>query len=255
MPSPSVSICMCSYRRADLLRKTLLSIARQNYANLEIIVCEDDDDGGATRTVCAEFGVRYYQRKDRPNQPYSNPSIPWNVAIRHATGEILILQNPECEHIDERTIAKLVEPHAMPERVAVFAAVAALNPDDTFQQWYCHPQKSPRPFFFCGSVRRADVLAIGGFDEDFGKSVGGYGYDDDFFAFCLSASGVRFLFRDDVLVHHHWHPTTGCYGLNANEQLFMRKLGEVQRGEKSFQCNAGREWGVLEGEELAVSGA
>jgi hypothetical protein len=103
-------------------------------------------------------------------------------------------------------------------------------------------------------VRREEVLAVGGFDEDFGRNVGGYGYDDDFFAFCLNASGVRFLFRSDILAFHQWHETTGCYGLESNEKLFMQKLGEVERGERTFESNAGRAWGFLAGEELAVIG-
>lgn len=244
-----VSICMCSYRRAALLRKTLESIQRQNYPDLEIIVCEDGDDGGWTRTVCGEFGVRYFQRWDRPNQPYSNPSIPWNIAIRQARGEILILQNPECLHVDERTIEKLVEPHRTEDCAAVFATVAALNPDGRFQQWYCHPRESARPFFFCGSVRRSDVLKIGGFDEDFGRNIGGYGYDDDDFAFRLSVSGVRFLFRDDIAIHHQWHPLeAGCYGLESNEKLFLEKIRQIGAGERTYEANQGRKWG----EELIV---
>lgn len=242
---------MCSYRRAHLLRNTLESIKRQNYPDLEIIVCEDGDDGGATRRVCEEYGARYAQRKDRPDQPYSNPSIPWNIAIRQATGDILILQNPECMHVGEDAIAKLVEPHWLEERVAVFATTAALHPDGRFHQWYCHPKYSARPFFFCGSLRREDVWNVGGFDEDFGRQVGGYGYDDDFFAFCLSCSGVRFLFTDQVMVHHQWHEGTNCYGLESNQDLFVRKLGEVQSGIRDFRCNTRRGWGVV-GEELAV---
>lgn len=238
--NPEVSICMCSYRRAPLLRRTLESIAEQRFPSLEVVVCEDGDDGGATRAVCEEFGARYFQRKNRPDQPYSNPAAPFNIAIRRARGEILILQNPECRHAAPDVIERLAAPHRSESHLAVFAAVMALDVVGNQLLWYCHPRYSARPFFFCGSVRREHVWRIRGFDEDFT----GYGYDDDFFALCLNSVGVRFVFRDDVPVEHQWHEGTNCFGLKTNHAMFQKKLQEFSvRGPES---NAGREWGSLE---------
>ncbi len=239
-----VSIVMCAYRRAELLRKTLESIAKQNFPGLEIVVCEDGDDGGWTRGVCEEFGAQYFQRKRAADCPYSNPSAPWNVAIREARGEILILQNPECLHASPDVIERLVAPHRTDHKLAVFASVMALNQDGSPYMWYCHPEHSPRPFFFCGSLRREVAHELRGFDEDFPF----YGFDDNDFAFRLQSSGVRFDFRpeNEILVHHLWHPTTGCYGLEVNEQLFSQKMRDYMDGKIGLARNLERAWGAPE---------
>lgn len=241
---PEVSIVMCAYKRSALLRKTLESIHAQSYKDFEVLCVEDGDDGGWTRGVCEEFGARYFQRKGRPDCPYSNPSIPWNIGIRNATGNVLILQNPECLHVTPDTIERLVAPHRETDRAVVFASVMALNYDGTPQQWYCHPIHSARPFFFCGSMRREVAHALRGFDEDFQF----YGFDDDDMAFRLQAYGCRFDFRPEteILVHHMAHEKAHCYGLQTNETLFQSKLGRFVNKEIGVERNLDREWGSVE---------
>lgn len=240
-----VSICMTSYRRAALLRVTLASIARQKYPDLEVVVCEDGYDGGWTRGACEDFGARYFQRKNRPEVIYSNPAIPWNIAIKQSVGGVLILQNPECCHKDADVIEKLVAPHVENKKLAVFAAVMALNPDGSQQQWYCHPLHRAAGYFFCGSLLRSNVELVGGYDEEFGRGVGGYGYDDDFFAFQLQRNGVAFQFRDDIRVDHQWHEVTGAPGLESNRSLFESKVHAVLE-QRASTSNAGKVWGSVD---------
>lgn len=238
---PEVSICMCSHNRSRLLRNTLESIHAQPCENVEVIICEDGDDGGWTRGVCEEFGARYFQRWDRPDHPYSNPAIPWNIAIRQAQGDILILQNPECRHDSLDVIEKLAAPHREQNHLAVFATVMALNPAGAPWQWYCHPTHNARPFFFCGSIRREVVFRIRGFEEDFEF----YGYDDNYFAICMAFSGITPVFRDDVPVQHQWHESTNCFGLQTNEALYNEKVRSLTNGDIEPACNIGREWGRI----------
>lgn len=240
-----VSIVMSSYKRANLLRVTLASIERQRYSNLEVVVCEDGYDGGWTKAVCEGFGARYFLRSDRPDQPYSNPAIPTNIAIQQARGEIIIIQNPECRHAGPDVIERLVAPHLRNDKLAVMATVRQMSRDGNPMQWYCHPVHRPVPYFFCGSIRKKPVLEAGGFDEDFGRGVGGYGYDDDFFAFCLARQDVSFQFRDDIPVEHQWHEGTDCYGLQSNKDLFDSKIRDVMDGNVEGVANAGRAWGVF----------
>lgn len=240
-----VSICMAAYKRAPLLRITLESIRRQDADDVEIVVCEDGDDGGWTRSVCEKFGAKYFQRKRRPDQPYSNPAIPTNIAIRQATGELLILQNPECRHAADDVIEKLTAPHRSDRRLAVFATVEALQENGSHWQWYCHPLFRRAPYFFCGSVLRENVIEAGGFDEDFGRGTGGYGFDDDFFSLCLAKRGVLFQFRDDIPVKHQWHESTNCFGLESNKVLFDEKVVRLMDNPE-WTANAGQLWGSLE---------
>lgn len=243
--NPETSIVMCAFNRAGLLRKTLESIYAQSYKDFEVVCVEDGDDGGWTRGVCGEFGARYFQRKNRPDQPYSNPAIPWNVGIRNAIGDVLILQNPECLHITTDVIEKLVIPHRTDNRTVAFASVLAMRKDGSIDGWYCHPTHSARPFFFCGSLRREVAHALRGFDEDFGRGVGGYGFDDDHFALRLQVYGCQFKFfpESEVLVHHMAHDKAHCYGLQSNEELFRKKMEQLASGQIGVAANAENDWG------------
>lgn len=61
--APRISICIPTYNRSDLLRKTLISVARQTVEPYEIIVadnCSEDD----TEKVAKSFqGVMYYRNE------------------------------------------------------------------------------------------------------------------------------------------------------------------------------------------------
>ena len=138
-------------------------------------------------------------------QKWMNPAPLWNEGVRRATGNILILQSPECQH-SAGTIAKLsgVEPKS-----AMFAAVMALKPDGSNDRWYCHSQHHPMPWFFCGSVHKDMVLAAGGWDESFTD----YGGEDINFAGRLEKAGCHFVYDDSIMVYHQWHEFTGGVGV------------------------------------------
>lgn len=127
----------------------------------------------------------------------------------------------------------------------MFPAVAALKPNGKFDHWYVHPKEGagPRPFFFCGALRREHFLRVEGMDESFK----GYGWEDDFFAFQLKRIGVEFTFRDDVVVHHQWHARNGfCEGIEETSRLYREKMAAFERGELPIESNAGREWGRID---------
>jgi len=239
-----VSIVMPSRNRAPLLRVTLESIARQCFPSLEIIVVEDGKDNVETEEACALYGARYFLRKNRPDVPYSNPSVVMNIGLRRAEGEIIILQNAECAHAGPDVIEKLAVPHRARKNLAVFAAVSARTPEGAHDHWYVHPvaDAGQRPFFFCGSLRREVVHRLRGFDEDFKL----YGWDDDDFAVRLACEGIEFSFREDIIVHHQWHPGTNCYGLQSNVEVYQRKVKQFDAGEIGTARNLGREWGSLD---------
>ena len=179
---PRVSILMACWNRAAQLERTLESIHRQNYPNLEIVCISD---------------CRKRTRK------WMNPAPLLNQAIRASTGEILILQNPECMHISEHLIENLVHPHKKQDHCVVFSSAMALDANCVEQQWYCHPTARDCKWFFCGSIRRSVLLEAGGFAESFVE----YGGEDIDFANKLTEMGVNFIWLppEQALVHHQWH--------------------------------------------------
>ncbi len=188
------------------MRNTLDSIAMQSRKPNQIVVVEDGHDS-ATEDVCAVarqngLPVEFYERRNRPNLSYSNPSVPKNISIRKATGDILIIQCAEVMYTSPNDIANLVRPIEECSRASTFATVSARDEFGGFQEWYAGPGRAEKWFLdFCQAVRREHVVAIGGFDEEYK----GYGYDDDDFAFRLQAYGLEYRWAREVECHHQWH--------------------------------------------------
>lgn len=238
----NVSICISAYRRSKQLGVTLQSIQSQAYPSLDIVVVEDGDDG-VTKTVCDEFGARYFSRKRRPDVHWSNPAVPNNIAVRQAENDILIIQNAECRHDDPATIEKLIAPVIADPMVATYAAVAALKEDGNFGEWYCHPTESRRPLFFCGAIHKDRIVELGGFEEGFQY----YGYEDSDMAERLTRNGVKHTFLT-VPVTHQWHPRGDGVASEVAESklLFEERVRKMDAGELSLVANQGREWGRLD---------
>jgi hypothetical protein len=244
--SHSISIVITAFNRNPQLHKTLTSIARQKHeGELDVIVVDDGDGRHGhppARFLCEQFGARYISCRRPASIHFRNPSLPNNIGIRAASGDVVILQNAECCHEDPDTIQRLSEPvfaalaSSLPQ-VATFAHVIALSPDGTPQQTYCSPAVR-RPYFFCGAVSRELLVRLRGFDEDFC----GAGYDDDDLAVRLAGEGCRLVYTD-AKVHHQWHPPAGVYlDVLLMAALFEFKCAQMTRGELGTVRNPGG-WG------------
>jgi len=83
----SISVCIATHERAELLRATLDAIGRQRLAPCEVIV-SDSSAGGTTREIVAGFAARHPGWRVR-HLPSSRRALPWQRwwAFSHATGE------------------------------------------------------------------------------------------------------------------------------------------------------------------------
>lgn len=236
----SISVVMTTFNRPQQLRKTLESINAQEFRLSQIIeaIVVDDGTDNESQAICRDFGATYI-KLDRPqSQAYRNPAFPNNVGIRAAKGGIVILQNAECCHVDPNTIEKLA--NAVTDKNVVFAKVIALNPDGSIQQPYCS-KDLPRPYFFCGAIRKSWLDKLRGFDEDYVNA----GYDDDDMAARLRKEGLTFEFSD-IEVHHQWHPPagTGHTDFGPSLALYTQKCAAMEIGALGTARNIGRDWGV-----------
>ncbi len=123
-----VSIVMTTFNRPNQLRNTLASIRQQAYKDIEIIVVDDGTDE-ETPVICPSFNVRYFKLNRPPSAAFRNPARPNNVGVRRAEGDIVILQNAECKHVDPNTIEKLM--NVVTDTNMVIARITALNPNGT----------------------------------------------------------------------------------------------------------------------------
>jgi GT2 family glycosyltransferase len=228
-----LSIVLTTFNRAPQLALTLRSIREQpSGSQAEIVVVDDGVDDDHTPWVCQAFHVEQYIKLNRgASLSYRNAARPLNVGLRHATGDVVILQNAECLHAGTNVIDRLI--CRIRHDNAVFAHVVALDKDGNEGAVYCG-HENQRPFFFCGAMRREWFTRLRGFDEDYV----GYGYEDDDFADRLRREKVKFAFTN-VLVHHQWHEPAGEIDMTENRAMYERKCCEpVVRNQQ-------REWGAL----------
>lgn len=231
----SVSVVMTSFNRPVPLHHTLGSIARQRFPNLEVIVVDDGTDKD-TEKVCHSFGATHIKVSRPHSEVCSTPAWPNNVGIRHAKGDIIVLQNAECLHVDPKTIEKLTS--GVSDRNVSFAHVTALHADGSFYMVYCG-KENPRPLFFCGAIQKRWFEKLRGFDEEFYHS----GYDDNDFGDRLRHEGMTFEFSD-VEVHHQWHPSSGRIDIEPMRILYEKKLAAMNSGEITAIRNF-ESWGEI----------
>lgn len=99
------SICIATYDRPEILRRTLESIYCQSPPfDFEVVVV--DDGGRSAREVCGEFPV-WYRRIERTGGR-RGPAVARNMAYRVAHGEVLICQSDDVAHSPD-AIRRLVE--------------------------------------------------------------------------------------------------------------------------------------------------
>ena len=231
------SIVITTFNRAALLNNTLISIVRQNYPGLEIIVVDDGTDS-LTPQVCQHYPVQYIKTPRRATTEYSNPSRPNNIGIRRSKGEVVIIQNAECMHMDFDTIARLSA--MVTDRNVVFAKVQAVSMRGTPVMWYCSKEERPVPYFFCGAIKRSWLEKLRGFDEDYTLA----GYDDNDMGDRLAKEGLEFVFSD-ILVHHQWHPPAGTIDWEPMKALYEQKTAAMAADLIGTIRNLNREWGAL----------
>jgi GT2 family glycosyltransferase len=228
--------------RATLLGVTLKSIRAQAFKDYEIIVVDDGTDA-ETPALCREYSTEYIH-VGRAGV-YRNPAQPINIGLRRAAGDIVILQNAECKHVDPNTIERLIS--LVSDRNVVFANVMGLKQDGSNDWLYCG-LKAQRPFFFCGAMKRARFEALRGMDEDYPCG----GYDDNDFADRLKHVGVEFVYSD-ISVHHQWHPRPAL-NAEAAARVYAAKTTAMAQGNITAVRNLGREWGALEPLTIATVG-
>ncbi len=236
LPSmPFVSIVMAYFNRKPQLEYTLVSIGRSAYKRFEVIVVDDASEGEHS---LATFPVHKYQFPIKimcipPGaKTWSNPCVPFNMGIKAAQGDIIILQNPECCHAGDvlSFVAYNLKQHnyysfacrALPSFVEnQKLARSASVPDylDRFRDtpetfvWYNHPKYRPTGYHFCSAVWASHLLKIGGFDEAYAD---GYCYDDDDLLLRIKHQlklDVVIFDEHAPFVLHQYHPphqATGC---------------------------------------------
>lgn len=224
----SIIISACSGRER-LFKRSLLSLERQTLSKKEFeVIMVDDADRYSLRDLCrsaAKQGLRFRYIRVDPSKSHVppasfTPALTNNVGFRHAEGDVIVVTGPETIHGEWNVeIASEVSEQRC-EYGLVFRA------DKRFETWISsdprHPHlpiramlqapgaqadcrtRSPHPpaYWYWMAVRKTNVEAIGGCDEEFMRGICG---DDDDFANRMKMYGVVPVFNHSMIGIHQDH--------------------------------------------------
>jgi len=208
-----ISIIMAYYQRQALLDKTLESIDRSAVKDYELIIV---DDASEPPLVCDRAKIIRVEKK---NKWYTCSSVAWNMGFREATGDIIIIQSPECYHVgDVLTYAldniksnlyfsfgcyAIDQGETMNLQYGTMPAIGSYAiKSRTKKGWYNHSIHKPMGYHFCSAILRKDLDKIGGFDERYAH---GWAFDDDDFIRRIRCKGMNVNIVDNPFVIHQYH--------------------------------------------------
>lgn len=249
-----ISIVMAYHDRKELLTKTLESLDNNEHNNLEVIVVDDaSSDKHRVEHLQKIFKFLKVFRIDPDKKTWMNPCIPNNIGFHLATGDVVVIQNPECLHFGD--ILSDIHSRWEPNKYLVYGCYALdqqktnmlgtiagndmtsiknlieptndvhLDASVEMNRWYQHSKYSPRCFNFCTAIGKADLDALGGFDDAFAEGIG---FDDTEFIDRVVKKGMDVIMFDTPTVIHQWHPYTNYSGKNwslhmKNKDIYNNK--------------------------------
>jgi glycosyltransferase involved in cell wall biosynthesis len=232
-----ISIVTSYFNRKELLISTLKSIKKTNHKNFEFIIVDDaSNEENRIEDLVEEFPFVKVFRIEPENKWYVNPCVPFNFGFSKATGDIVIIQNPECFHTSD--ILTYVDQNLKEEDYYVFGCYSLsdettkkllIDPDHhksiNFQQrcatfngddaWYNHSFHRPVGYHFTSAIYKTKLTDLGGFDERFAY---GHGFDDDELLHRIKKI-CNFKIVDNPLVLHQHH-----YNMNYTTNIDPKKL-------------------------------
>jgi len=245
-----ISILMAYYNRLPHLRRTLHSIAQSSIKDVEIIIVDDASaPEQRPNSACNEFpqlNIKIHN-VDKVDKWYINPCVVYNTAFSLSTGDIILIQNPECIHVgnilsactnvtsteyisfacyslDEQQTLKI---QASPVTI-LFPHINKKPATEGGEGWYNHPIYRQGGYHFASCITRDNFNALGGFDERYAHGVG---YDDDELLYRIKLLGLKVTIPTEPYVYHQNHYyQTGVANANHwpnpkvdNKQIFEER--------------------------------
>jgi GT2 family glycosyltransferase len=243
---PRVSIITSYYNRKPQFIKTLKTIQKSSVKDFELIVVDDaSDDEHRLELLQNDYPFMKIIRIEIVDKWWRNPSVPFNIGIKQAKGDIIILQNPECKHSTD------ILAHAIKNISAenyISYCTYALSPDETdgisaidfkdSSRWYSHPVHRPAYFHFCSAIKKSNMDKINGFDERYAT---GFDYDDNDLVERIKRLGLTMMITEqsDALVFHQYHASVVYNQPDAAELCLKNKnlFQNVTLKEKTARVN------------------
>lgn len=238
IPEKKISIVMSYVNRRQQLEFTLKTISYSKHKNIEVIVWDD----GSTKEESIDdfvekYGIRLY-KVDKSSKSWINPVVGYNNAIFKATGDIVVIQNPEVCHFDDilsyinknlgennyfsfscYSLANMEENKKLynaigdyESYIANYSAILNSFVSDnkladgtinkkTLNSWVNHPTHLPVGYHYLSAIHKDKLFEMGGFDSDYAN---GFCHDDDDFVRRLLKHNLAIEIIEKYCIHQ-WH--------------------------------------------------
>jgi GT2 family glycosyltransferase len=232
----TISVVVPTYNRVTRLQHVIGALEQQQYPAdaYEVIVVSDGSSDGTDaylEALRSPMRLRWFAQSNR------GPAAARNAGVDRAAGELIVFIDDDVVP-ESRLLAEHVRAHREADReVAVLGPL--LSPDGfimaPWARWEQEMlmkqykamlrgdwQPSPRQFYTGNaSLRRSQILAAGGFDENFRRA------EDVELAYRLAARGLGFVFTMKAAGAHYversyrsWLDAAFTYG--RNDVIFAR---------------------------------
>ena len=212
-----LSVVIPTYNRIDTLREVLPSLLRQTLAadEYEIVLADSRSSDGTDAYVAQLAGSTATAIRHLPGD-YTGRASARNAGIAAAAAPLVLFTDADIIASPDLLERHSADHAAAAQRIAVVGCELQVKSLEDYRRQRDQPQtrKPLHPpgrrtlswlYFLTGnaSVRRDDLIAVGGFDEDFT----GYGHEDLELGYRLQKAGVE-LHYDARAINYHWHPVS-----------------------------------------------
>lgn len=221
-----VSIIIPTYNRNRVLRKTLESLRTLNPGPREILVIDQSKSHDAETQAFLQDAISRkeieYIYQDKPNAQRAR-----NVGIERALGEVLLFLDDDVvvdsglvgahwKNYEDRTLGAVCGFFLDPGEVPIFELPEVCRRPTTGWIYapHCYAKRTTNYSWPSGngSVRRKIAIEVGGFDENFTKTL----FDDTDFCGRLLKHGVRNVHDPEARMLHLKEPSGGSRPGSAN---------------------------------------
>jgi len=217
------SIVMGYYNRRELLLKTLatLETTKVPHEDVEIIITDDASSlEHDISDIVENYSFKIILLKVLPSEKtWICPVVAYNRAILKATGDWIIIQNPEVYHSGDFLSFLLTA-----DTTKYWAMQVTAERFTDFNGWYSHPVHRPCFYHFCAAIHSSKLKLIGGFNN---AMANGIAYDDD--EILERIKRVCTLEYAPVCGVHQWHGSaTSFLSVQQSNQLQFNNFKILQ---------------------------
>jgi hypothetical protein len=225
--------------------------------NFEVIIVDDNSNEENKLSEIIKkysFKINLIEISVEEKGDRINPCVAYNKGFKEATGEIIIIQNPECYHVGDiikYTLNNLKEqdyfsyscfatndPEITKEMIKSDNIYKLVTNDDFLNKnvthpsiqmhWYNHPTDKAHggrqtAYHYCSAIHKCKLNLINGFDERFAD---GYCFDDDELVLTIKHKlklNISIVNPEFCFVIHQYHARNDSYCINKENDENIKK--------------------------------